>query len=216
MKTKQKKILNSILNVYTIIGFVIILFGTLLLLSPIYPYIFYQVNDQALTNEQNNVSTFAEVLHNDRPAQRVEDTNTLPPIDTSLTKTNTLLIPSIKVIGQIHENSSSKKGLNLGVWKVPEWGTPLSNQSPIILAAHRFGYLTWSNKFREQNSFYNLPKTKVGDRIEIIWNQRRFIYKIYKTQEDVKIADYKANLILYTCKTYNSDIRVFRYAKRVN
>ncbi len=215
MKSNQKKIINSILNIYTVMGISIIIIATILILSPLYPYVLFSVNNQALAQEQQNVETLVENIDNTKQENIQTPSTTLPPIDSSLTKMNTLLIPSIGVVGKIHENTNSTKGLENGVWRVGEWGDPIKNSNPIILASHRYGYLTWSNKYRKENSFLNLPKTKVGDRVEIIWQQRRFVYEIYKTQENTKITDYNADLIIYTCKTLNSDIRVFRYAKLV-
>lgn len=215
MKNKQREILSKILNFYTIAGSVIIVIATVLILSPLYPYIIFQLDNQALAKEQTNVTNLVNEI--DEKKDDSQNVNTkLPDFDPTLTTNNTLLIPSIGVVGKIHENSNPSKGLENGVWRVGEWGTPDKNSKSIILASHRFGYLTWSNKYRKENSFLNLPKTKVGDRVEIIWEQRRYIFEIYKSQEGTKITDYNADLILYTCKTLNSDIRVFRYAKRIN
>jgi sortase (surface protein transpeptidase) len=99
---------------------------------------------------------------------------------------------------------------------VPNFGTPEYNDLPIIIAAHRFGYVYWSNDFREKSTFYNLPKLRVGDRVQIIWGQRSYEYEVYKAEDNTQITDYEADLILYTCRMYNSPTRVFRYLKRVN
>lgn len=65
-------------------------------------------------------------------------------------------------------------------------------------------------------SFYKLPSLEKGDIVEIVWNQRIYKYKIYKTTENTKITDYNADLILYTCKMYwESPERIFKYAVRV-
>ncbi|HLE49636.1 MAG TPA: sortase, partial [Patescibacteria group bacterium] len=132
--------------------------------------------------------------------------------------------------------------LKTGVWRVPDFGTPEDDGPsepvergadsqigpselvergadsqiglPIILAAHRFGYVTWTNSFRTLNSFYSLPKLKVGDRVEIVWNQRKYVYEIYKEETGTAITDYTADLILYTCDLWNSPTRIFKYARR--
>jgi sortase (surface protein transpeptidase) len=83
---------------------------------------------------------------------------------------------------------------------------------PIILAAHRYGYLAWTDLFRRQNSFYNLPKIKVGDTVEIDWGQRKYTYGVYTTEEGTQITDYSADLILYTCESLTGDERFFVYA----
>ena len=98
---------------------------------------------------------------------------------------------------------------------VPEFGDPINSEKTIIIAAHRFGYSYWSREERSVVSFYNLPKTGIGDTVSIIWDQREFVYEIYKAEESTYITDYDADLILYTCKYFNSPVRIFRYAKTV-
>ena len=56
----------------------------------------------------------------------------------------------------------------------------------------------------------------IGDRIEIIWGQRKYVYEIYRAEDSTGIQDYEADLILYTCRLFNSPTRIFRYANRVN
>ena len=139
-----------------------------------------------------------------------------PPLfDPTLPEDNGLIIDEIKVRGQIHEGDDWQDILKTGIWRVPSFGTPEDNQMPIILAAHRWGYVTWTASFRTLNSFYNLPKLDIGDQIEIVWNQRKYIYEIYKSETGDKITDYSANLILYTCELWNSPARIFKYLKRV-
>ena len=59
-------------------------------------------------------------------------------------------------------------------------------------------------------------KTDIDSTVSVYWNQREYIYKIYAKEESTYISDYSADLILYTCKYYNSPVRIFRYANRVN
>lgn len=140
----------------------------------------------------------------------------LPDIDPSLPKDNGLIIDKIGIKGMIHEGTDWENILKLGVWRVPDFGTPEDNSLPIILAAHRWGYLSWSAAFRKLNSFIDLPKLVVGDTIKIIWGQRPYEYKVYSVQTGTKITEYNANLILYTCQMWNSPVRFFVYANRVN
>jgi sortase (surface protein transpeptidase) len=138
-----------------------------------------------------------------------------PPQDTQLSFINSVKISAIKLDTEINEATyeSYEDALKKGVWRVSGWGTPEHRSKPTILVAHRFGYLKWSNAFRKKNSFYNLPKLKEGDTVEVVWKQRKYIYAIYGESEGTEITDYSADLILYTCKDLNSDIRIFRYAK---
>jgi len=87
--------------------------------------------------------------------------------------------------------------------------------TPVILSAHRFGYLEWTNEYRRKNSFFNLPKLEEGDEIELIWDQRRFVYRVVRIVEGEEIDDYSTDLILYTCKYLVSPVRVIVYASRV-
>lgn len=139
----------------------------------------------------------------------------LPEQDLSLPVDATIRIPKIGVATIIYEEplEQYETALKKGVWRVPDFGIPVDNGPPIILVAHRFGYLSWSQNYRETNSFFNLPQLEEGDVIEIIWDQRKFTYQVYKSEDGVEISDYSADLILYTCRFLESDIRIFRYAR---
>ena len=106
--------------------------------------------------------------------------------------------------------------IRYGVWRVPDLDTPDFNRKPVMLVAHRFGYLEWTRTYRKENSFYNLPKLDVGDEVEIYWDQRKYLYRVTKKEEGTEITDFAADLILYTCKFLVSDIRVLVYAERIN
>lgn len=138
-----------------------------------------------------------------------------PGIDPKLPLETTLVIPSIKVATVVNEATfdSFEQALKKGVWRIPDFGTPADRKKPTIMAAHRFGYLAWSNLYRRQNSFYNLPKLKTGDTVEIYYRQRKYVYEVYAESRGEEIEDYSANLILYTCETLNSKIRIFKYAR---
>lgn len=141
--------------------------------------------------------------------------NYQPPFDAKLSKENRLIIPKIGVNTDIAEATlgNYETALELGVWRVSDFGDPSANSMPTILAAHRYGYLAWSNLFRRQSSFYNLPKLSVGDTVEIDWRQRRYIYEVYAEGGGETITDYTADLILYTCVNLTGKERIFRYAR---
>lgn len=138
-----------------------------------------------------------------------------PRVDSKLPIATTLIIPSIKVNTQIQEASSNnyETALKKGVWRVPDFGTPYDRKIPTIFAAHRFGYLAWSNLYRRYNSFYNLPKLKIGEIVEVYYKQRKYVYEVYGEGRGEDITDYSADLILYTCETLNSKVRIFKYAR---
>jgi sortase (surface protein transpeptidase) len=144
--------------------------------------------------------------------------NYQPPFDPKLPLDNRVIIPSIGVNTDIQEATYDdyESALKNGVWRVSDFGDPSDNSMPTILAAHRYGYLAWTNLYRHLNSFYNLPKLQVGDTVEIDWRQHRYVYEIYSATEGTQITDYSADLVLYTCVNLTGDERVFRYARLIN
>lgn len=140
-----------------------------------------------------------------------------PAYDSRLPKENRLVISKIGVDTEIAEATfdNYESALKQGVWRVSDFGAPSANSMPTILAAHRYGYLAWSNLFRRENSFYNLPKLKVGDTVEIDWRQRKYVYEIYAEEQGEEITDYTADLILYTCVDLTGPERIFRYARLI-
>lgn len=139
--------------------------------------------------------------------------------DVSLPEGHYLSIPKIGVDTIIWEGESDNydKVLKKGVLRVNDFATPdmatRGSGRPIILAAHRFGYIEWTQTYRLKNSFYKLPDLKPGDEVEIVWNQHRYKYQVTKLEEGEKITDYSSDLIMYTCKYLVSPIRIFVYAK---
>lgn len=138
-----------------------------------------------------------------------------PAFDSSLPLGSYLKIPAIGVDTGINvsDYANYEDILKKGVWRAPDWGDPENRQLPMILAAHRYGYLRWSNLYRRQNSFFNLPKLSEGDRIEIIWRQRKYVYSIVGSSEGEEFDSIPADLILFTCRDLTSSIRIFKYAK---
>lgn len=186
--------------------------GILILLIVFAPSIWYLAKggQQRVATLLANTAKQTQYVAHAEPAKVYQ-----PAVDPSLPKINKLVIPSIGVNGQIYEATADnyEEALKKGFWRVGDFGTPFSRKYPTILAAHRYGYLAWTNIFRRNNSFYNLPKLNVGDTIEVDWNQRRYIYEVYKSEEGDKITDYSADLILYTCEDLSSPVRVFKYAR---
>jgi hypothetical protein len=140
-----------------------------------------------------------------------------PPIDPTLPEGSWLIIPRIGVRTQLQRTMDAEEALATGVWHVPDFGSPGDTEKPIILAAHRFGWKWWwQSEYWKYHSFYLLPDTQPGDRIEIIADQRKWIYEIYAGEEGVEITDYEADVILYTCKFLDSPLRHVRYARLIN
>jgi len=202
------------------LGIFLWLFAIALAFLPSWPHLYYRLFPQV---SGSLATTIAQTVSQEETPLLVSPLATpetieipLPDVDPSLPKENGLLIDKIGVQGLVHEGSDWEDILRLGIWRAPDFGTPDENDLPIILAAHRWGYLNWSAAFRKLNSFYNLPKLAVDDTIKIIWDQRPYEYKVYSIETGTKITEYNANLILYTCQLWNSPERFFVYANRSN
>lgn len=139
----------------------------------------------------------------------------MPRFDPTLPMGGRLIIPSIGVKTDINEATLAnyEDALRKGVWRVSDFGDPATRTMPTIMAAHRFGYLAWTNSYRKLNSFYNLPKALVGDIVEIDWQGRKYMYEIYSTGKGENITDYSADLILYTCESLAGSEKNFVYAR---
>jgi sortase (surface protein transpeptidase) len=209
----RKKALKKVIDIYTIFGFFLILVSLVFILIPTSPYIWYRLNSNATEEEITKITD--PILDVQKITEKETDI-VIPNPKPTLPKGYYILIPKIGVNSPISSNNKYEVALKSGSWIVPDYGTPEHNSLPIIIASHRFGYASWSSTKRKLISFYNLPKTKVGDKITIYWNQKEYIYEIYKAEEKTYISDYNADLILYTCKYFNSPQRIFRYANRVD
>jgi len=193
------------------------IFTLVFAILPSWPHIYYRLQPQASNLLATTIADTATEAQEMIPTPTtLEIIPVLPDVDPSLPAENGLIIDKIGVRGEIHEGEDTEKILRTGIWRVPEFGTPPENDLPVIIAAHRWGYLEWSAAFRKLNSFYNLPQLKVGDTIQVVWDQRQYEYKVYSTETGTKITDYNAKLILYTCQLWNSPVRFFVYADRVN
>jgi sortase (surface protein transpeptidase) len=219
-------------KIYSSLGISLWALAAILAFLPSWPYIYYRLSpntSQALasTIALTTISTTPSLTPTPTPPptdiRDLKSEISLPPLDLSLPTKNGLIIDTIGVKSELQEGEDWENLLKKGVWRVPNFATPSENCNlrsencrPIILAAHRWGYLEWSNSFRKLNSFYNLPKLKEGDKIEIIWEQRKYEYKVTSISTGTEIADYSHDLILYTCQLWNSPVRFFVYAERTN
>lgn len=196
----------------TAVGFVVV--SLIAAGVPIVPLVWYRVQPAV-------VGKLADLLSKPVATQKTATVrqidNWLPELDISLKKGHLLEIPKIGVKTEINEAELDKyeQALQQGPWRVPDFGTPDERTKPLIIAAHRYGYLSWTNSFRRLHSFYNLPKLEMGDRVLITWDQRRYEYEVYSGDEGTEITDYSADLILYTCQYLESDRRIFKYARLI-
>jgi sortase (surface protein transpeptidase) len=188
--------------------------GLILILVSYTPSVWYFVAARAGIEYNSKLIEETVVKANPAPV-RFKVSDYQPAKDPSLPKQNTLILDTTGINTEIHEaqDVDYEEALRKGVWRVPDFGTPFDRSKPLILAAHRFGYLKWSIPYRLRNSFYNLPKLKIGDTVEIVWNQRKYTYAVYGEEKGELIGDYEADLILYTCEDLNSNVRIFKYSK---
>ena len=163
-----------------------------------------------LTNEAGRYTVSASNIP-------VSSSNYQPAFDRTLPLENNIKIQAIGVDGSIYEasNEDHESALSQGIWRVSNYGTPFDRSQPTILVAHRYGYLSWNNLFRRHNSFYNLPKLAIGDTVEIVWRQRKYVYAVYSESKGTDISDYQADLILYTCEDLSSNVKIIKYAKLI-
>lgn len=185
--------------------------GLIVIIVSFAPSVWYQV-------KSGGMGKISQLLKNSSKTQQIQapaKSEYQPRYDPKLTKESRIKIPSVKIDTQILEASteSYEDALKKGVWRVPDFGTPADREKPTILAAHRFGYLAWSIPYRLKNSFYSLPKLKTGSLVEIYWKQRKYIYEVYSESKGEEIGDYSADLILYTCESLESPVRIFKYAR---
>lgn len=182
---------------------------------PVAPYALYKVFPGMTERVARALGTTADVAPSAFGEVMYEKPVVLPPVDPTLPLQNRLVIEKIGVDTEIGGGEDWEEALRVGAWREGKLGTP-EDRLPMMVAAHRFGYLAWTNRYRRENSFFNLPKLENGDQVEIIWNQRRFVYEIYEGYTDTQIRGFDFDLMLYTCEVLNSDRRVVRLARWVN
>jgi sortase (surface protein transpeptidase) len=179
------------------------------------PDVYYRV----FSADTQPVSTYQEQAS--KEAQQAKPTpvpspRVVPAQDETLPEGEWLVIPRIGVRSQLQDTQTPEEALAKGIWWVPDYGQPGDTDIPMIVAGHRFGWQWWwKTDYWKYNSFYNLPELQAGDRVEVIVDQRKWVYEIYTVEEGQEITDYQADLILYTCKFLNSPVRYFLYAELV-
>lgn len=141
----------------------------------------------------------------------------LPDQDLSLPVGSWLIIDRIGVWTPLRKTADPDEALAKGVWQVPEYGDPGDRTLPVILAAHRYGFVWWWQKnYWQYHSFYRLPELEPGDWVELIADQRKWVYEVYAGELGEEITDYQADLILYTCQDLTGPRRHFRYARLID
>lgn len=113
--------------------------------------------------------------------------------------TNVLIIPSINLITPILELGGIEE-LHTGSWIRPGISSPEKGGNTVIVA-HRYT----SKGGLAENTFYNLPKVVVGDKLYTDWMGHRYEYTVYEVKivspDDSSVEDdtLEPILTLYTC-----------------
>lgn len=135
------------------------------------------------------------------------DTKYLEQLDTKLH------INSIEVEGNIFEGTDSNT-MNKGFWHFPISQLP-GEKGNFVVIGHRYAKLPPS-----KDTFFNLDKVKVGDRIKVLQNTNEYTYIVTDTKEveknDISVLkdynDYRMTLITCT-PLWTSDRRLVITAK---
>ncbi len=109
-----------------------------------------------------------------------------------------IIINSIDVEGLVYEGADAHT-MNKGFWHFPPSSFP-GQKGNMVVIGHRYAKLP-PNK----DTFFNLDKVKVGDKIEVIQNNNQFTYIVTETKvvekNDISVlqdySDYRITLI--TC-----------------
>jgi LPXTG-site transpeptidase (sortase) family protein len=199
-----------------------IFLGVALLVIPI-AFLLYTgiINKNALNGVSADEDTETEILSEEivdpgyKPNLSTE-TDVIVPSDEAVTYGNRIMIPSVGTDGLIYECTTPECGLEKGAWRIPEFNTPKNTEYPMVIAAHRWGPDNLSTAERIKNLFYSLDKVFIGDIIEVEWDGQIYRYVVTHTEENIQITRDSDDLILFTCKYYNSPVRIIVYATLVD
>jgi sortase A len=120
--------------------------------------------------------------------------------DSFLEILNTIIkVDSIEVEGKVYEGIDSNT-MNLGFWHFPISSLP-GKKGNFVIIGHRYANLP-----PKKNTFFNLDKVRVGDKIEVLQSESHFTYIVTETKvvekNDVSIlhdfSDYRITLITCT------------------
>lgn len=202
------------------LGIILVLLPVGYLVATSSPSIWYRLNPNALEDE---ITALARPPFNpdapvpNKPNATLTDAPVIssePPFDPSLPAGRYIEIPSIHVSTAIYEGNNEREALAKGVWHLPNFGTPDNDLNmPTVLAAHRWGNISLTQSYREQNLFYNLPAANIGDIVILNWDQHQYKYKIV-AKEDSHYVSQLTDLILITCKFISAPDRIIVYAQR--
>jgi len=157
----------------------IIAVNAYILASPFLPQAVFWVT----SHDHKEVTKLQQQVHDPAPKQH---------------QPNRLTVPAMLLNEPIYDGTDTYAELNKGIWRWPSGGTP-DKVGNTILIGHRFTYTT------PRGVFYLLDKVKIGDEIGLVWNDKKYIYKVNETkvvsptQTNILAPTTKPTLTLYTC-----------------
>ncbi len=116
--------------------------------------------------------------------------------DKSIDEPNAVIIPKIQVKAVI-KTENTPESMNDAVWYRPASVEP-GKGGNTILAGHRFSYRTAS-------LLYNLDQIAQGDKIQIIWSNKLYNYRVTEIKEvdpdavEIEGQDFGERVTIYTC-----------------
>lgn len=119
-------------------------------------------------------------------------------------KEDMLIIPAIGVETRIATDESA---LDYGGWVQQ---TDVATKLPEVIAVHRFGWENIPTEQKLNQTLYHVDKLKPGDEVNIFWKQKKYSYRIKAIVTATNNPEVgKNDLLLYTCKFFNSTQRIF-------
>lgn len=183
----DKRIIKITLS---LISCILLLIGVYITYSVFYPEIYYQRN-------------LKNALQPPQEVQSVSTASAITPTPDQEIYPDKLIIPKI---GVDMELGTDPKSLDTAGWITNLY----PDNSPMVIAAHRFGWIGMPNDRKISHTLYNIDKLNVGDEMIVQWNRKKQIFKVKDIIEaDNNPAIKDGEILIYTCKFLRSDVRVF-------
>jgi sortase A len=168
------------INIFTIVGSILILGGVLLAAYPFLPLIIFKFSGpQDSYSATQDTYANAEFLGNDEQLTNaqlpVSEDKTATPAPSDRSKTPHVVIEKIGVDIPLYDGSTAAT-LEKGAWHLPGTANP-DQIGNMIVTAHRYKYRPPSSK-----TFYLLDKLNIGDTFIVYWNGGGYRYRIDKKE----------------------------------
>jgi LPXTG-site transpeptidase (sortase) family protein len=206
----MKKLTHILANLNIVVGIFLAATSVLFLVFP---------QQKTISADERKRDRETAIIQKDLFTEKKEEVKVpeviLVPENEAVTYGSTIKVPSVGIDTSIYESKNINAALDKGVWRMPEHGTPANEGTTTVLAAHRWGPDNMPTEKRIKDLFYSLDKVNTGDVIEINWNGETYTYVVKDKEENSIVSKKPGDLILVTCKYYNSSMRIIVYADRV-